>query len=133
MCFDFYRKMETDPEQMNPLVWAYIGDAVYELYIRTLLVSKSVPKVNQLHCESIKYVKASAQADFLKKISNQLTEDELRIIKRGRNTKSAVPKNADVSDYRYSTGLESLIGYLYLQNKKDRLLEILSMLEFDKD
>ncbi len=67
MCLDFYRKMETDPEQMNPLVWAYIGDAVYELYIRTLLVSKSVPKVNQLHCESIKYVKASAQADFLKK------------------------------------------------------------------
>jgi len=124
---------DANPDLMNPLVWAYIGDAVYELYVRTHLVSRGPSKVNQLHRESVKYVKASAQADFLRKITEELTEDEIRIMKRGRNTKSAVPKNADVSDYRYSTGLESILGYLYLQNKKERLMEILNMLDLEKE
>ncbi|MBS3969156.1 MAG: Mini-ribonuclease 3 [Clostridia bacterium] len=124
---------DVNPEFMNPLVWAYIGDAVYELYVRTHLVTRGPSKVNQLHCESIKYVKASAQADFARKITENLNEDEIRIMKRGRNTKSTVPKNADVADYRYSTGLESLLGYLYLQNKKERLMEILSMLDLEKE
>lgn len=124
---------DINPELMNPLIWAYIGDAVYELYVRTYLVTRGLSKVSQLHCKSIKYVKASAQANFVRKIAEKLNEDEIRIIKRGRNTKSTVPKNADVADYRYSTGLESLLGYLYLQNKKDRLMEILSMLEIEKE
>lgn len=123
---------DTNPDLMNPLVWAYIGDAVYELYVRTHLVSRGPSKVNYLHCESVKYVKASAQADFVRRITEELTEDEIRIMKRGRNTKSSVPKNADVSDYRYSTGLESLLGYLYLQNKKNRLMEILKKLDLEK-
>jgi ribonuclease-3 family protein len=124
---------DINPELMNPLVWAYIGDAVYELYVRTHLVTGGPSKVNQLHCRSIKYVKASAQAEFVRKITESLSEDEIRIMKRGRNTKSTVPKNADVADYRYSTGLESLLGYLYLQNKKERLMEILNMLELEKE
>ncbi len=123
---------DTNPDLMSPLVWAYIGDAVYELYVRTHLVSRGPSRVNQLHCESVKYVKASAQAEFVRKITEELTEEEIRIMKRGRNTKSTVPKNADVSDYRYSTGLESLLGYLYLQNKKTRLMEILNKLNLEK-
>ena len=122
-----------NPELMNPLVWAYIGDAVYELYVRVHLVTRGPSKVNRLHSESIKYVKASAQADFVRKITENLNEDEIRIMKKGRNTKSTVPKNADVTDYRYSTGLEGLLGYLYLQNKKERLMEILRMLDLEKE
>lgn len=122
-----------NPELMNPLIWAYVGDAVYELYVRTHLVTRGPSKVNQLHSESIKYVKASAQADFVRKITESLSEDEIRIMKKGRNTKSTVPKNADVADYRYSTGLEGLLGYLYLQNKKERLMEILDMLDLEKE
>ena len=124
---------DINPELMNPLVWAYIGDAVYELYVRTNLVAQAPSKVNQLHCRSIQYVRASAQADFVRKITENLSEDEIRIMKKGRNTKSTVPKNADVADYRYSTGLESLLGYLYLQNKKERLMEILNMLDLKKE
>jgi len=124
---------DINPELMNPLVWAYIGDAVYELYVRTHLVTRGPSKVNQLHSESIKYVKASAQANFVRKITDNLNEDEIRIMKKGRNTKSTVPKNADVADYRYSTGLEGLLGYLYLQNKKERLIEILNMLDLEKE
>lgn len=122
------KREEADVNTMSPLVWAYIGDSVYELYIRMHLVNSSKAKPHKLHIESIKYVKAKAQADILKRIENNLSEKELEIIKRGRNAENHhLPKNATVQDYMYSTGFEALIGYLYLTKQDERLQEILKM------
>lgn len=113
---------------MPPLTWAYVGDAIYELFIRNYLVSTTALKPHRLHIESIKYVKAHSQAETLKKIEEKLTDEEKEIVKRGRNAKSHhLPKNADVIDYRYSTAFEGLIGYLYLTKQEKRLEEILNM------
>lgn len=113
---------------LSPLTWAYVGDAVYELYIRMHLVNNTKLKPHRLHIEAIKYVKATAQANILKNIENSLTEKELEIVKRGRNAENHhLPKNASVQDYMYSTGFEALIGYLYLTKQDDRLQEILEM------
>ena len=115
-----------DVDMLSPLVWAYVGDAVYELYIRTHLINNSNAKPHKLHVESIKYVKAKAQADILKKIQDILTDEEKDIVRRGRNTENHhVAKNANVADYAQSTAFEALIGYLYLSKKDDRLKEIL--------
>ena len=120
------QETEKRVNEMSPLTWAYIGDAVYELYIRERLVSKTKLKPNKLHIESIKYVKAAAQAESLKKISEILTEEENDIVRRTRNTKNHhLPKNADVNDYMYATAFEGLIGNLYLTGKLDRLRELL--------
>ena len=117
---------EADVNIMSPLTWAYIGDSVYELYIRMHLVNNTKMKPHKLHIESIKYVKAKSQADILKKLENKLTEKELEIVKRGRNAENHhLPKNATVQDYMYSTGFEALIGYLYLTRQDERLKEIL--------
>ena len=117
-----------DVKLLSPLVWAYVGDSVYEMFIRTNLVNKSNAKPHKLHIESIKYVKAKAQAEILKKISDKLTEEELDVVRRGRNTENHhVAKNADVADYSQSTGFEALIGYLYLTRQDNRLEEILKM------
>ena len=117
-----------DVRLLSPLVWAYVGDSVYELFVRTKLVNKSNAKPHKLHIESIKYVKAKAQADILKKIQDSLTEDEKDIVRRGRNTENHhVAKNSNVADYSQSTGFEALIGYLYLSKQDDRLEEILNM------
>ncbi|NPV91765.1 MAG: Mini-ribonuclease 3 [Firmicutes bacterium] len=118
-----------DPEQIPPLVLAYIGDAVYELYVRSALVARGITKVNLLHQEAVSLVRASSQSRFLKQIEEQLTEAEIRVMKRGRNANSgSPPKGAEVTEYRRSTGLESLIGYLYLKGDDERLEEILSRL-----
>ena len=115
-----------DVDMLSPLVWAYVGDAVYELYIRTHLINNSNAKPHKLHVESIKYVKAKAQADILKKLQDILTDEEKDIVRRGRNTENHhVAKNANVADYAQSTAFEALIGYLYLSKKDDRLKEIL--------
>lgn len=120
--------MEQRINEMNPLTWAYIGDAVFELYIRENLVKSTHLKPHKLHLESIKYVKASAQAETLKQIEETLTEEEKDIVRRTRNTKNHhLPKNANVNDYMYATAFEGLIGYLYLTKKEERLKEILSL------
>ena len=120
-------ELEKRINELSPLTWAYVGDAVYELYIRKHLVENSKLKPAKLHKESIKYVKASAQANILQVIENDLTEREKEIVKRARNTKNHhLPKNAEVSDYMYSTAFEGLIGYLYLTKQEERLNEILS-------
>ena len=117
-----------DAKLLSPLVWAYVGDSVYELFVRTKLTNKSNAKPHKLHIESIKYVKAKAQADILKKIQDNLTEDEKDIVRRGRNTENHhVAKNSNVADYSQSTGFEALIGYLYLTKQDERLEEILNM------
>ncbi len=118
----------SDAKMLSPLVWAYVGDSVYELFIRTHLINNSNAKPHKLHIESIKYVKAKAQADILKKITDNLTEDEKDVVRRGRNTENHhVAKNSNVADYSQSTAFEALIGYLYLTKQDERLEEILNM------
>ena len=122
------RKEIEDVRLMPPLVWAYVGDSVYELFIRTNLVNDTKLNPHRLHVESIKYVKASAQAEILSKIYDELTDDEKDIVRRGRNADNHhLPKNADATDYRYATAFEALIGYLYLSKQDDRLKQILEM------
>ena len=119
-------RSEVEVNTMSPLTWAYVGDAVYELYVRVNLVNSTNMKPHKLHIESIKYVRAGAQAEILKKIEDKLTEKEKEIVKRGRNAENHhLPKNATVQEYMYSTGFEALIGYLYLTKQDDRLKEIL--------
>ena len=122
-------KNEIEVNMMSPLTWAYVGDAVYELYIRTHLVNKTNLKPHKLHIEAIKYVKAQSQAQALKKIEVNLTEKEKEIVRRGRNTENHhVAKNASVQDYMYSTAFEALIGYLYLTNQEKRIKELVEMI-----
>lgn len=121
-------KSEMDVNMLSPLTWAYVGDAVYELYVRTNLVNNTKLKPHKLHIESIKYVKAKAQADILKRIEEYLTDEEKDIVRRARNAENHhLPKNADPADYMYSTAFEGLIGFLYLTKKDERLKEILKM------
>lgn len=123
---EILKKEADEVNQMSPLVWAYIGDAVYELYVRSNLVEKTDYKPHKLHIESIKYVKARAQANILKELETCLTDEEKEIVRRGRNAQNHhLPKNADVQEYMYSTAFEGLIGYLYLTKQNDRLYEIL--------
>ncbi len=119
---------EATIRMMNPLKLAYIGDAVFELYIRTYLVNKVVLTPHEMSKLAIKYVKASSQATMVNGLKEDLTEEEWTMVKRGRNQKTpTVPKNALMSDYRYATGFETLMGYLYLMGKEERLIEIISM------
>lgn len=111
---------------LSPLTWAYVGDCVYELYIRTNLVNTTNLKPHKLHMETIKYVKAKSQAEFLAKIQDKLTDEEKNIVRRGRNAENHhLPKNSNVQEYAHATAFEALIGYLYLTRKFSRLKEIL--------
>ncbi len=122
------KKSVQEVKMLSPLVWAYVGDSVYEMFVRTKLVNQSNAKPHKLHLESIKYVKAKAQAEILKRISENLTDEEKDIVRRGRNTENHhVAKNADVADYSQSTAFEALLGYLYLTKQDTRLAEILNM------
>ncbi len=115
-------------KEINVLALAYLGDAVYEIYIRKYLINKGIIKVKELQAEAIKFVGAKGQAMYLKELINNnfLTKEELDIVNRGRNHKgSRHPKGTDIVTYKYATGLESLIGYLYLSNKTDRIDEIM--------
>ncbi len=117
---------ESDINLISPLTWAYIGDCVYELYIRTKLVNETNLKPHKLHIEAIKHVKAKSQAELLQKIYDKLTEEEKDIVRRGRNAENHhLPKNANVQEYMYATAFEALIGYLYLTRQNKRLKEIL--------
>ena len=120
----------TEVKLMPPLTWAYIGDCVYELYIRTKLVNETKLKPHELHIKAIGYVKAKAQAEILKNIYDKLTEEEKDMVRRGRNAENHhLPKNANVQEYMYSTAFEALIGYLYLTKQNKRLKEILEIIE----
>jgi len=116
-------------KMMSPLTWAYVGDAVYELYIRDYLTQITNLKPNKLHKEAIKYVKAEAQAKILEKLQDVLSEEEKEIVRRGRNAQNHhLPKNANLRDYTYATAFEALIGYLYLSKQEERLDEILKII-----
>lgn len=117
---------DTDIKSYSGLTLAYIGDAIYELIIRTYVVEHGNAPVNKLHKQVIKLVQASAQAKLYHSIQDMLTEEEEAIYKRGRNAKSFTSaKNADIVEYRISTGLEALFGYLYLTDQTVRLLELI--------
>ena len=120
-------KMEVN--QMNSTMLAFVGDSYYDLKVREMLCRRGINKPNRLHQLAVKYVSAHAQATTLAYLieQNLLTEKELEVVKKGRNTKSrSVPKNTDVLTYTHSTAFEALVGYLYLTEQAQRLDEIVS-------
>lgn len=113
---------EVDAKMYSPLVLAYVGDAVYEIMIRTKVINDGNQQVKKLHKQSSELVKAGAQANLIMILQEELTEEELAVYKRGRNAKSAtMAKNASMKDYRMATGFEALVGYLYLSEQFERL------------
>ena len=117
--------------EVNVLVLAYMGDTVYEDYIRKYLINKGIGNVNGLQTESLKYVSAKSQAKYLTEMmnNNMLSEKELDIVKRARNYKTTShPKSCDIITYKYATGLEALIGYLYLDGNIERVNEIMNFI-----
>ena len=116
---------EGDIKSMQPLALAFLGDAVYEIYVREYVMAKGYRTVNSMHKEAIKFVRAKSQCAAVKRILPELEEEEASVVRRGRNANPhTVPKNADVEDYRYATALESLFGYLELTGRKTRLEEL---------
>ena len=125
---ELFELENTDIRTYSPLTLAYIGDAIYELVIRTILVEKGNTQVNKLHQRASKLVKASAQSAIIEKLKPYFTDEEMGVFKRGRNAKSfTMAKNASMSDYRRATGFEALMGYLYLTEQWDRMLELIKI------
>ena len=119
---------QVNPEQYSPLALAYIGDSVYDLIIRTMIVSGADMQVNKYHKAVSAIVKARAQANLIKKLEAVLTDEEMEIYKRGRNAKSNTKaKNAEIGEYRLATGFEALIGYLYLKEDMKRVIDLIKI------
>lgn len=117
---------ETDLRTYSPLALAYIGDAVLDLVIRTIVVERGNKSANNLHKKTVAYVNARVQARMIDALESELTQEELAVYHRGRNAKSyTTAKNASVIEYRKATGLEALCGYLYLDGQQDRLLYLI--------
>lgn len=119
---------QLDVKRMKPLALAYIGDTLFDLYIRSriILTKEEAPKL--MHTEAVQYVKAGSQAQMMKLILDDLTEEETEAFKRGRNQKSlTVPKNASLIDYKWATGFEALLGYLYVVGNEVRLYELMKL------
>lgn len=119
---------QLDDRRMKPLALAYIGDTLFDLYIRSqiVLTKEEAPKL--MHTEAVQYVNAGSQAEMMKLIMNDLTKEEVEVFKRGRNQKSlTVPKNANLLDYKWATGFEALLGYLYVQGQDERLYEVMQL------
>lgn len=117
--------------EINVLVLAYLGDTIYENYVRRFLISKNISKVDNLQKEAVKFVSAKAQAAFLQEMIklSLLSDEELSVVKRARNYKTTShPKNCDIVTYKYATGLEALIGYLDLSDNKERIDEIMNFI-----
>ena len=118
---------QKNPKAMAPLVLAYIGDAIFEAHIRNYLITDKELLVNELHKRATKYVKAKAQAEIVHGLEDELTEEEWKVVKKGRNQKTATsPKNSAITDYRYATGFEALIGYLFYKGETERLTTIMN-------
>ena len=124
----------SDPTQLGPLVLAYIGDTVYDLYVRTKLVTATGLTAHGLHMAAAKRVCAKAQAEAYRRVEPLLTEEEAAVFRRGRNGHmGTVPKNASIADYRSATGLEAVIGWLYLCGRDERLSELMTVLLEDNE
>lgn len=119
---------DVDIRMYSPLVLAYIGDGIYDLVIRSLLVGKGNAQANRLHKKASGLVNAAAQSSMIERLKEELTEEELHVFKRGRNANSAtMAKHATMSDYRRATGFEALMGYLYLTGNMKRLIELVKL------
>ena len=119
---------EVDVRTYSPLALAYIGDGVFDIIIRTIIVGQGNSGSHDLHVQVSKYVNAGAQANMIDNLMLKLNEEELAVYKRGRNAKTAtMAKNATIQDYRKATGFEALVGYLYLQGRMDRIIELLKI------
>lgn len=119
---------EIDIRTYSPLTLAYIGDAIYDLVIRTIVVERGNTSANNLHKKAVRYVNAGAQAQMIEALQEELSEEERTIYKRGRNAKSyTTAKNASVIDYRKATGFEALCGYLYLTGRQERMLSLIKI------
>ena len=133
--FEFYDQIrevlglpETDVDSYSPLVLAYMGDCVYDLIIKSMVVSRGNKQVHRLHEETSSYVQASAQSRMLRAMQPHLTEEEHAIYRRGRNTRSvSAAKNQTITDYRRATGFEALVGYLFLKKRYARLMELVKI------
>ena len=125
---DLFHLEDQDLRSYSPLTLAYIGDGVYELIIRTILVKKGNCPVNRLHKKASSLVKAGAQSAIMEVIEKELTEEELSVYRRGRNAHSpTMAKHATMADYRRATGFEALMGYLYLKEDYTRMLTLVRM------
>lgn len=119
-----FLNLECNPNQMSPLTLAFIGDSVYEIFVREKIVCQANRPTNKLNMAKRDWVNASFQAKCVEEIQDILTDEELEILKRGRNAHTKnTPKNMSVRDYHYATGLECLFGYLYLKGDIERLRE----------
>lgn len=115
-----------DIRSYSPLALAYIGDGIYDLIIRSMIVGKGNTQANQLHRQTSQLVKAHTQSEMIEVLLPELTEEEMAVYKRGRNAKSpTMAKNATMADYRRATGFEALMGYLYLENQMERMMELI--------
>lgn len=115
--------------EMSPLSLAFVGDGVFDLFVREYIISKGNCPVKKLHGRSVEMVNCRAQAKYLEEIMPKLTEDEQDVCKRGRNAHVGhVPKNANISDYHSATALEALFGYLYLKGQVERLRELFEII-----
>ena len=125
---ELFHLEDQDLRSYSPLTLAYIGDGVYELIIRTILVKKGNCPVNRLHKKASSLVKAGAQSAIMEVIEEKLTPEELSVYRRGRNAHSpTMAKHATMADYRRATGFEALMGYLYLTDQMERMMEVVSI------
>lgn len=125
---EMFQMKEVDIKEYSPLTLAYIGDSIYDLIIKSLVLNQGNRPVQKLHGLTSSYVQASAQSRMMRAMQEHLTEQEHAIYKRGRNAKSVSPaKNQSVTDYRRATGFEALLGYLYLNKEYGRLLELVKL------
>ena len=122
---EIFQMKEVDMKEYSPLTLAYIGDSIYDLMIKSLVVNEGNRQVNKLHKETSAFVQASAQSQMMRTLQGQLTEEEHAVYRRGRNAKSVSPaKNQSLTDYRRATGFEALMGYLYLRRDYKRMLDL---------
>ena len=125
---ELFQMEEVDIREYSPLTLAYIGDCIYDLVIKSLVINEGNKQVNKLHQETSKLVQASAQSLMMRTMQEHLTAEEHAVYKRGRNAKSVSPaKNQSITDYRRATGFEALLGYLYLKKDYKRLLDLVKI------
>ena len=125
---ELFQMKEVDIKEYSPLTLAYIGDSIYDLIIKSLVVNEGNRQVQKLHKETSMRVQASAQSKMMRAIQEHLTEEDHAVFKRGRNAKSVSPaKNQSITDYRRATGFEALMGYLYLKKEWKRMLELVKI------
>ena len=125
---EVFQMKEVDVHSYSPLTLAYIGDSIYDLIFKSLVINQGNRQVNKLHKETSMYVQASTQSLMMRAMQEELTEEEHAVYKRGRNAKSVSPaKNQSITDYRRATGFEALLGYLYLKKEWKRMLDLVKI------